>query len=46
MYHCNPIKTPLATSMKLSFSAGTLLDAKDSSKYRGIVGGLQSLTLT
>jgi hypothetical protein len=46
MYHCKPVKTPLATSTKLSVSDGTLLDAEDSSKYRSIVGGLQYLTLT
>jgi hypothetical protein len=46
MYHCKPVKTPLATSTKLSVSSDTLLDAEDSSKYRSIVGGLQYLTLT
>jgi hypothetical protein len=46
MYHCKPVKTPLATSTKVSISASTLLDAEDSSKYRSIIGGLQYLTLT
>jgi hypothetical protein len=46
MYHCKPVKTPLAISTKLSVSAGTLLDAEDSNKYRSLVGGLQYLTLT
>jgi hypothetical protein len=46
MYHCKPVKTPLATSTKLWVSAGTPLEAEDSSKYRSIMGGLQYLTLT
>jgi hypothetical protein len=46
MYHCKPVKTPLAISTKLSVSASTLLDAEDSNKYRSLVGGLQYLTLT
>jgi hypothetical protein len=46
MYHCKPIKTPLATSEKLLVSTSTPLGANESSKYKSTMGGLQYSTLT
>lgn len=43
---CKPVHTPVATSEKLSASAGTLLSPEETTKYRSVVGALQYLTLT
>jgi histone deacetylase 1/2 len=40
------VDTPLSPSEKLSITDGTILGAKDSTKYRSLVGALQYLTLT
>lgn len=46
MTKCAPVSTPMSSSDRLSATAGTLLSAEDSTKYRSIVGGLQYLTMT
>jgi hypothetical protein len=46
MSNCKPVKTPLASSEKLSINNGKLLSKEEATKYHGIVGGLQYLTLT
>jgi hypothetical protein len=46
MMNCKPVTTPLPISEKLSVHSGQLLDVKESTKYRSIVGALQYLTLT
>jgi hypothetical protein len=46
MTNCKPVTTPLPISEKLSVHSGQLLDVKESTKYRSIVGALQYLTLT
>jgi hypothetical protein len=43
---CKPMKTPLATSKKLSINNGDPLSDEEATRYRSIVGGLQYLTLT
>jgi histone deacetylase 1/2 len=45
MQLCKPVKTPLATTEKLSITDGTCLETDDSTRYRSIVGALQYLTL-
>jgi hypothetical protein len=46
MERCKPVSTPLSTSKKFSAHKGTSLGAKEATRYRSIVGGLQYLTLT
>jgi hypothetical protein len=46
MIKCKISPTPLSATEKLSREDGTLLSAKDATRYRSIVGGLQYLTLT
>jgi hypothetical protein len=46
MHKCKPVQTTLATSKKLSLHNGKALGDEEAAKYRGIVGGLQYLTLT
>jgi hypothetical protein len=46
MHNCKSVKTPLATSEKLSAGVGIPLNEEESSKYRSLVGGLQYWTLT
>jgi histone deacetylase 1/2 len=41
-----PVSTPMMSSDKLSATDGTLLSSEESTRYRGIVGGLQYLTMT
>ncbi|KAK1683231.1 hypothetical protein QYE76_044079 [Lolium multiflorum] len=41
-----PVSTPMCSTDKLSATDGTLLSADESTRYRGIVGGLQYLTMT
>jgi histone deacetylase 1/2 len=46
MDRSKPVETPLSTSERLSAIEGVNLGAKDSTKYRSLVGALQYLTLT
>jgi hypothetical protein len=46
MSNCKPVKTPLTSSEKLSINNGKILSEEEATKYHGIVGGLQYLTLT
>jgi hypothetical protein len=46
MCNCKPGKTPLTALEKLSVSNGEALPDAEATKHRGIVGGLQYLTLT
>jgi hypothetical protein len=46
MQKCKAIKTPLATSSRLSVHDGELLTSEESTEYHSLVGGLQYLTLT
>jgi histone deacetylase 1/2 len=46
MNNCKLVDTPMATSEKLSLTDGDPLGAKDSTKYRSMVGALQYFTLT
>jgi hypothetical protein len=46
MAKCKPVSTPLSTSEKPSAHVGGVLGPHDATNYRGIVGGIQYLTLT
>ena len=46
MEQCRSVATPMSTSNKLSRDQGQPLSSEDTFKYRGLVGGLQYLTLT
>ncbi|WVZ95434.1 LOW QUALITY PROTEIN: hypothetical protein U9M48_041200 [Paspalum notatum var. saurae] len=46
MSYCKAVSTPLSVTEKLTGLEGTPLGTNDATLYRGIVGGLQYLTLT
>jgi hypothetical protein len=46
MIKCKLVQTPLVTLEKLSTNNGTSFSNEDATRYRGIMGGLQYLTLT
>jgi hypothetical protein len=46
MTKCEPVSTPLFTSVKLTLHNGTTLGPIDATRYKSIVGALQYLTLT
>jgi histone deacetylase 1/2 len=46
MEGCRAVSTPMSSSTTLSKDAGDILSTDDAFSYRGLVGGLQYLTLT
>lgn len=46
MHSCKPVSTPMSTTEKLSIEEGEKLGPNDATRFRGIVGALQYLTLT